>query len=130
MSANPLLVVVLGWLVPGAGHALTDAGRKAAVFFVVLTGMFVVGLAWSGELFAFDTGEPLVLLAAAAQWALGLPRILAAAAGAGHGDLVAVSYEYGNTFLIVAGLLNILVVLDAYDRASRAPTPTSAGQRS
>jgi len=26
-----------------------------------------------------------------------------------------VTYEYGNTFLIVAGLLNFLVMLDAYD---------------
>jgi hypothetical protein len=26
-----------------------------------------------------------------------------------------VTYEYGNTFLIVAGLLNLLVVCDAWD---------------
>jgi hypothetical protein len=30
---------------------------------------------------------------------------------------VASTYEYGNTFLIVAGLLNFLVMLDAYDIA-------------
>jgi hypothetical protein len=47
-----------------------------------------------------------------------VPRLLAAVAGAGAGNVVAVTYEYGNTFLIVAGLLNMLVVLDAYDRAS------------
>ena len=29
----------------------------------------------------------------------------------------AVTYEYGNAFLIVAGLLNLLVVIDAYDVA-------------
>ena len=27
------------------------------------------------------------------------------------------TYEYGNTFLVAAGLLNSLVVLDAYDIA-------------
>ena len=37
--------------------------------------------------------------------------------GLGHGVVTAASYEYGNTFLIVAGLLNMLVVLDAYDVA-------------
>jgi hypothetical protein len=31
------------------------------------------------------------------------------------GRAVAVTYEYGNTFVIVAGLLNMLAVLDAYD---------------
>ena len=37
--------------------------------------------------------------------------------GSGAGGVVAVTYEYGNAFLIVAGLLNMLVVLDAYDIA-------------
>ena len=32
-------------------------------------------------------------------------------------DVRAVTYEYGNAFLIVAGLLNMLVVIDAYDVA-------------
>jgi len=30
---------------------------------------------------------------------------------------VAASYEYGNAFLIVAGLLNMLIVIDAWDIA-------------
>jgi uncharacterized protein DUF6677 len=30
---------------------------------------------------------------------------------------VAITYEYGNTFVIVAGLLNMLVALDAFDIA-------------
>ena len=56
-----------------------------------------------------------MFLAAVAEWALGLPRIVAARRRPGHGDVVAATYEYGNTFLIVAGLLNTLVVLDAID---------------
>jgi len=35
--------------------------------------------------------------------------------GAGAGRVVAITYEYGNAFVIVAGLLNMLVVLDAFD---------------
>jgi hypothetical protein len=37
--------------------------------------------------------------------------------GAGAGRVVALTYEYGNAFIIVAGLLNMLVVLDAFDTA-------------
>ena len=44
MRATPFNAVVLGWLVPGAGHFLTGATRKAVIFFVVLTGMFAIGL--------------------------------------------------------------------------------------
>jgi len=48
---------------------------------------------------------------------VGLPYFVARTAGIGAGDVVAVTYEYGNTFIIAAGLLNMLVVLDAFDIA-------------
>ena len=37
--------------------------------------------------------------------------------GVGAGQVVAITYEYGNTFIIAAGLLNMLVVLDVFDIA-------------
>ena|SRR6187431_3038231 len=117
MRSNPFGTGLIAWLVPGAGHFLAGESRKAMIFFVVLGAMFVLGLGFRGELFAFDISEPLVFLASVAQWALGLPRLLATIGGGGHGDVTAVTYEYGNTFLIVAGLLNTLVVLDAMDLA-------------
>ena len=117
MQANPFVVGVLAWCVPGAGHFLVGQTRKALVFLIVLGGMFLIGLGFGGELFPFQMAEPLVFLAALAQWAMLVPRAVAAIVGAGGGDVVAVTYEYGNTFLIVSGLLNTLVVLDALDRA-------------
>jgi len=59
-----------------------------------------------------------VFLAAVADVAIGLPYFLAWMFQVGQGQVIAVTYEYANTFLIVAGLLNALVVLDAYDIAS------------
>ena len=79
--------------------------------------MFLIGLALSGRLFPFAAGEPLVLLAAVAARGIGLPALVASWAGAGAGVVTAASYEYGNAFLIVSGLLNMLVTLDAYDVA-------------
>ena len=46
-----------------------------------------------------------------------LPYFVAKAVGVGAGRVVAITYEYGNTFVIAAGLLNMLVVLDAFDIA-------------
>lgn len=106
---------VAALLVPGLGHALYGQSRKAVILLVVLTFMFVCGLAFGGRIFPFAGAEPLVWLAAAAEWGLGAPRLLAAFAGWGAGDVVAATYEYGNTFLIVAGLLNTLAVLDVCD---------------
>jgi len=85
------------------------------VFLVALTTMFGLGLLLQGRLFPFDLGEPLVALAAFANAGLGLPWIAGRALGLGNGVVTVVTYEYGNTYLIVAGLLNFLVMLDAYD---------------
>ena len=115
---HPVLVGGIAWLVPGAGHFLVGQGRKAVVLSAVLISMYAIGLALGGRVFPLQWSEPLVFLSAAAQWTLGLPRLTALIGGLGQGDVVAATYEYGNTFLIVSGLLNALVILDAYDVAT------------
>jgi nucleoside recognition membrane protein YjiH len=115
---SPGGAVLMAWLVPGGAHLAMGQTRRAAVLFAVLLVMFVTGLAFGGRLFPFQVSEPLVFLAAVAEWALAAPRLVAAVAGFGAGDVVAVTYEYGNTFLIAGGLLNMLVMLDAFDRAT------------
>ena len=117
MPATPFVTVLAGLAVPGAGHLLVGQTSKAVVFFVVLVFMFVAGLGFGGELFPLQMDDPLVFLAALAQWGALVPRLMAGLAGAGQGQVTAISYEYGNTFLIVCGLLNVLVVLNAMDRA-------------
>ncbi len=112
---NPLLVMAAAWVLPGLGHLLLGRWRKGLVFVVALPVMFFVGLVLQGRLFPFDTSQPLVALAAIADIAVGLVYFLAAPFGYGAGKVTAVTYEYGNAFLIVAGLLNLLVILDAYD---------------
>jgi len=90
---------------------------KGWIFFIALPLMFMIGLIVQGRLFPFDLSAPLVFLAAFADLGIGVPYFVASALGFGEGQVRAVTYEYGNAFLIVAGLLNVLVVLDAYDVA-------------
>ena len=111
------LVCLVAWAVPGAAHFWLGRRQKATVFFVALTMMFVLGLMLHGRIFSIDLQEPLGTLAAIADLGIGLPWVIARFLGAGIGQVTNVTYEYGNTFLIVAGLLNSLVVLDAYDVA-------------
>lgn len=111
------LVCLAAWAVPGAAHFWLGRRQKAAVFFVALVTMFVSGLLLNGRLSPFTLSEPLAALAAVANAGMGIPWILALLMEKGQGVVTAVTYEYGNTFLIVAGLLNFLVMLDAYDVA-------------
>jgi hypothetical protein len=111
------LACAIAWLVPGGGHLWLGRRQKGLVFLVALPLMFAFGLWIDGRLFPFEFAQPLVGLAALANLGVGLPYFVAAAFGAGDGNVIAVTYEYGNAFLIVAGLLNMLVVLDAFDIA-------------
>ena len=115
---SPVALCVAAWLVPGAGHFLQGRVGQAVVLFCTLSAMFVLGVAFGGRLFPIQSGEPLVFLAALGQWALGVPRLVSLVAGFGDGDVIRVTYEYGNTFLIAGGLLNVLAVLDVYDLAT------------
>jgi hypothetical protein len=116
-SANPVLVCLAAWAVPGAGHLWFGHRFKGLVFLITLPLMFAVGLWLNGRLFPFEPSQPLVALAALADVGIGFTFVIAKALGLGRGDVVTITYEYGNAFLIVAGLLNILVVIDAWDIA-------------
>jgi hypothetical protein len=115
--AQALMICAAAWAVPGAGHMWLGRAQKGVSLLVLLTLMFGFGLWLEGRLFPFEFADPLVGLAALADLGVGLPYFAAKAIGAGAGRAVAVTYEYGNTFVIVAGLLNMLAVLDAYDIA-------------
>ena len=90
--------------------------QKGLVFLVALPAMFAIGLALKGALPDFEFSDPLVGLAALANLGMGLPYLIAKwVMHLGNGVVTAATYEYGNTFLIVSGLLNMLVAIDAYD---------------
>jgi hypothetical protein len=112
-----MLLCLASWVIPGAGHLWLGRRSKGLIFLVALPLMFAIGLALQGRLAAFDFSDPLVGLAALADLGIGGVYFVARTFGYGVGEVRAVTYEYGNTFLIVAGLLNLLVVIDAYDVA-------------
>ena len=116
-TGSTFLICAVAWAVPGAGHLWLGRTQKGLVFLVALPLMFAIGLWLEGRLFPFELGQPLVALAAFADVGIGVPYGVAKATGLGAGRAVAESFEYGNTFLITAGLLNMLVVLDAFDVA-------------
>jgi hypothetical protein len=116
-SSLAALICTIAWIVPGAGHLWLGRSQKGVVFLIALPLMYVIGLWLDGEIFPFDLSQPLVALAALADLGIGAPCFIALALGFGEGRVVTITYEYGNSFLAVAGLLNTLVALDAYDIA-------------
>jgi hypothetical protein len=123
---------VLAYCLPGLGHFVLGRWQRGLLFFITILTMFILGLAMHGHLtypnvadgFLFDL-IPISIFPCFANVGIGLPYftclLLHAAQhldlGFGPPQAVAATYEYGNTFLWTAGLLNYLVILDAYDIA-------------
>lgn len=118
-NGRAAFAAVLAWLVPGAGHLYLGRRVRAALFVVLIGASFVLGVGLEGKLWQLDAGEPasfLGLLGTFGCMGLGIPYFLLRFAGY-QGDLLSSGYEYGGAFLLTAGLMNLLLVLDAWDVA-------------
>ena len=117
-SIKVLVTCVLAWAVPGLGHIAAGRIGRGLIFGFIVVALFIGGIGLHGKVYRPEEGQPLSYLAAVGAAGVGLPYVVAHAIGAGFGDIRTQSYEYGNTFTLVAGLLNLLIVLDAYDVAT------------
>ncbi len=118
MSLPVPLLLGLAWFVPGLGHALLGRRVRAAVFFGVVVVAFLLGVVFDGELVTPHPGDPLSYLATIASLGNGVLFFVARAVGLGQGVVTAAAYEFGNTFLLTAGMMNLLLVLDTHDIAT------------
>lgn len=109
--------MVLGWAVPGLGHAVQKKYGRALLFFVSIFAMTGLGLAMGGRVYPFQTDNPLTILAFFADLGNGLLYLLSRFLSFGGGELKNATFEFGTAFIAGAGLLNYLVALDAYDIA-------------
>jgi TM2 domain-containing membrane protein YozV len=116
-SSLPALVLLLGWLVPGAGHLLLGKWVRGLLLFGSILGMYLIGLGLAGKVYTPNTGEVLDILNFAGQLGMGLLYMLARIFGWGAPSVVNTLADYGTKFLVVAGLLNIVAAIDAHSLA-------------
>jgi TM2 domain-containing membrane protein YozV len=118
MTPRALASMFLAWAIPGAGHLYLGRRGRALVFFIVVVLMFLIGVSIDGALYTFATsrGSWLKLLASLASMGSGLLYFVAKRVGV-PGDVVSATFEYGSTFTLTAGLMNLLLVLDCFDIA-------------
>ena len=109
-----------GFLVPGLGHMILGRWIRGTLLLASVVLMFVIGLAMHGALAAPPASNELVSLKtlnAFANVGVGLPYVIALQTGQGEGVPTSQTADYGWLFLIVAGLLNYLTLLDVFDIA-------------
>ncbi|MCY3969862.1 MAG: hypothetical protein OXG74_08000 [Acidobacteria bacterium] len=115
---RPVLVAVAAWAVPGSGHLILRKPRRAAVVFGVVLFSFLFGCWLRGHLYIVVPEQPLSRLATLSSMGAGAPYFVARYLVEYSGDILSSTFEYGKAFMLTAGLLNLLAVLDAWDIAS------------
>ncbi len=119
VSRSPFVAAVLAWVFPGLGHFYVGRRRTGVLFALIVTACFVLGLSFEGRLYTIESGQPLTILATFAVYGAGLLNISARLLSNNpSGTVLAVTYEYGCAYLLTAGLMNLLLMLDAWDIAT------------
>jgi hypothetical protein len=131
MMLEPAFVFIASWLVPGSGHFLLGQRWRGVAFCAAIAATFAFGLvitegwcvspsehrlAFFAQVFA---GLPFVagyLIDMAHQAPVRVP-LGATITVAGMSNAVIAALDLGLVFTMVAGLLNLLLALDAADRA-------------
>ena len=108
---------IVGWLVPGGGHFLHKRWGRGALLALSVTSMFVLGLMMQGKVYSANFGDILDVLGFVGDLGGGGLYLLTRALDWGHGSINLATADYGTKFIIVAGLLNVISAVDAYDIA-------------
>ena len=114
----PVMVLLAGWLIPGAGHFLVGKWVRALLIFASILTMYSVGLALAGKIYLPNTGDLLDMLGFAGQLGTGLLYVLARFFGWGAASVVNALADYGTKFIVVGGLLNVIAAVDAHSLAN------------
>ena len=114
----PLLALLAGWLIPGAGHLLLRKPLRALLLFIAIFTMFAVGIGMHGKVYAPNTGDLLDILGFVGQLGTGLLFVFAHLLDWGRTSVQTALQDYGTKFIVVGGLLNIISAIDAHSLAN------------
>jgi TM2 domain-containing membrane protein YozV len=114
--------VALGWIVPGGGHFLLKRSGRGALLLLSVTSMFVCGLLMRGAMFQPQTGDLLTTVINTGGFigdmCSGILYFLTVWLGYAQPDVAGHVHDYGTKFLVTAGLLNVLAMVDAFEIAA------------
>ncbi len=120
---NAWLIGFMAWLVPGLGHFVQGRVLRGVVSSLTILLMFVLGVSIGGHIYGLrESGEGLLSsLFGLCDMGSGILYLVSRLAGLAVNERPEqATAEYGSVFLMVAGLLNLILALDAFDiRAGR-----------
>ena len=119
---NWIPVVALAWLIPGGGHFWLKRTSRGAILAVSVVLLFLAGLMMRGALFTPQSGDLLTMViyygGFIGDLLAGVLYFLTVWLGYSQPDMAGHAHDYGTKFLVAAGLLNLLAMVDAWEIAT------------
>jgi len=114
ITTQSIIVLILGWLVPGAGHLMLKKWWRGLLLLISVLAMFALGIGMQGKVYSPNTGDILDMLGFVGDVGSGILYFAAQIMDLGRGAIHIAVADYGTKFIIVAGLLNIMAAIDAH----------------
>jgi hypothetical protein len=133
-GAPPALVALIGWLIPGFGYWLLGRRIRAVIVALCVVFVFAMGVLIGGVRVVDAPTELGFGSLLQKPWFIGQvltgPVSIVAAVWAGHVDESHTSHsrswELGTLYTAIAGMLNLLALIDATHRAATEPAGEGA----
>ena len=116
-EAMAYVIGAAGWIVPGLGHALLKMWSRAAMCFLTVGLLVILGAEMRGNLFTSAANDAFDSLGYLADLGTGTFYLLAKSLETNGADVSHAGGDYGTRFLATAGVLNLLAALHAYEAA-------------
>jgi hypothetical protein len=117
-----LPAVAVAWLIPGGGHFLLKRPGRGGLIAASVAAMFLLGLMMRGALFQPQGNDLLTMViyygGFIGDLMSGLLYFLTVWLGYNQPDVAGHVHDYGTKFLVAAGLLNVLAMVDAFEIAT------------
>ena len=117
-----LPAVALAWIIPGGGHFLLKRPGRGGLIAASVAAMFLLGLMMRGALFQPQGGDLLTTViyygGFIGDLMSGLLYFVTVWLGYAQPDVAGHVHDYGTKFLVAAGLLNVLAMVDVFEIAS------------
>jgi hypothetical protein len=114
--------VLLAWFIPGGGHMLLKRPARGGLILACVAAMYLLGLMMRGALFAPKADDLLTTViyygGFLGNLMSGILYFLTVWLGYAQADIAGHVHDYGTKFLVGAGLLNVLGMVDAYEIAT------------
>lgn len=112
-----LAVAILGWAVPGLGHLVLRRWGRAAIGFAAVALLAIAGMRMRGNVFPYHSSDPFDVLGFIADAGSGVFYLLSKTVDAAGPDVSHAAGDYGTRMIAAAGILNVLLLIDASEIA-------------